>query len=142
MTFRSESGQGSTEYMLVISVIVVAVTAGAYLFVPQFRTGSEALAGDVSRILATGEVGGVGLNRGGGGSTNSANGSGAGGANNGRNPTPAVTGGRSNPTGGPAAPLGQPIPIPAAPMFNRDSGDAVSPGQSSSVSLGQPSGGP
>lgn len=52
--------------MLVVSVIVVAVVAAAYVFVPSFQNGVTALAEDTSRILDSGMVGGIGLDRGGG----------------------------------------------------------------------------
>ncbi len=73
---RSESGQTATEYMLLVSVIVVAVVAASYTFVPTFRQGVASLAEDVSTILDTGKIGGAGVDRSGGGmdtgTTNSA----------------------------------------------------------------------
>lgn len=60
----AESGQTGTEYMIVISVIVVAVVASAYLFVPNFRDSVERMAFNVSDILDRGSIGGVGLDRG------------------------------------------------------------------------------
>src|SRR2546422_11043148 len=48
---EDEEGQTATEYMLLISVIVVAVVAAAYLFVPTFQQGVQKLAEDVSTIL-------------------------------------------------------------------------------------------
>ena len=62
--FKSERGQTSTEYMLLISVVVVAVTAAAYTFVPGFASGVRELGKDVSVILHDGSFGGVGLPRG------------------------------------------------------------------------------
>ena len=53
--------------MLVISVIVCSLVAAAYLFIPEFQGGVADLASDVSVALATGQVGGIGFNRGGGG---------------------------------------------------------------------------
>jgi hypothetical protein len=64
--------------MLIISVIVIAVTAAAYMFVPVFQDGVMDLASDVSTILDSGKIGAVGVDRGGGtggmgsGSTNTA----------------------------------------------------------------------
>ena len=60
---RSEKGQTSTEYMLLVSVVVIAVTAAAYVFVPTFNKGVDELAQDVSQILKdNGSVrGGYGL---------------------------------------------------------------------------------
>ena len=37
--FRNEEGQTATEYMLIVSVIVIAVVAAAYVFVPTFKDG-------------------------------------------------------------------------------------------------------
>lgn len=55
-----QAGQGATEYMLVIAVIVIAVVAASYTFVPQFRAGVESLAQDVNQALSTGEIAGLG----------------------------------------------------------------------------------
>ncbi len=63
MAVRSERGQTATEYMLVISVVVVAVVAAAYAFVPNFRAGVWSLAADVETILGGGQIGGVGVTR-------------------------------------------------------------------------------
>ena len=60
--------------MLVVSVIVIAVVAAAYVFVPSFGQGVEKLGQDVRQILSMGDIGGVG--RGGGssmGNTSTAN---------------------------------------------------------------------
>ena len=58
-----EEGQTATEYMLIISVIVIAVVAAAYTFVPTFQEGVQALADDVKSILDTGKIGDVGTDR-------------------------------------------------------------------------------
>ena len=47
----SERGQSSTEYMVLVSVVVIAVVAAAYAFVPSFQAGVFDLSNDVSRIL-------------------------------------------------------------------------------------------
>ena len=60
---RGEEGQTATEYMLIISVIVIAVVAAAYTFVPTFQEGVQALADDVKSILDTGKIGDVGTDR-------------------------------------------------------------------------------
>jgi Flp pilus assembly pilin Flp len=60
---RGEEGQTATEYMLIISVIVIAVVAAAYTFVPTFQQGVAKLAGDVASILGTGKIGSVGTSR-------------------------------------------------------------------------------
>jgi hypothetical protein len=67
-------GQAATEYMLILSVIVVAAVAGAYAFLPSFQNGVNELAMDVSQILKDhGSVkGGFGL------AANSASGDGVG----------------------------------------------------------------
>lgn len=57
---RRAEGQTGTEYMLVISVIVIAVVGAAYAFVPQFEEGVNELGRDVSQVLATGDIGGIG----------------------------------------------------------------------------------
>jgi len=48
---KNERGQTATEYMAIISVVVIAVAAAAYVFVPTFNTGVGELSGDVSQIL-------------------------------------------------------------------------------------------
>lgn len=57
---RRARGQTGTEYMLVVSVIVIAVVGAAYVFVPRFEEGVNELGRDVSQLLATGDVGGIG----------------------------------------------------------------------------------
>jgi len=58
-----EEGQTATEYMLIISVIVVAVVAAAYVFIQPFQKGVNNLANDVRSILSGGVVNGSGINR-------------------------------------------------------------------------------
>jgi len=58
-----EEGQTATEYMLIISVIVIAVVAAAYTFVPTCQDGVQALSNDVKSILDTGKIGDVGTDR-------------------------------------------------------------------------------
>ena len=55
-TLRLQRGQSTTEYMLLISVIVIAVVAAAYIFVPDFQTGVDSLAKDISFYLSTGHT--------------------------------------------------------------------------------------
>ena len=57
---NSRKGQSTTEYMLLLSVIVIAIVAAAYVFISPFRDGVNALALDVSQILSTGDVTGTG----------------------------------------------------------------------------------
>jgi uncharacterized membrane protein YgcG len=51
--------------MMLISVIVIAIVAAAYVFVPIFKGGVEELANDVEFSISTGHT--VDGNRGGGG---------------------------------------------------------------------------
>jgi Flp pilus assembly pilin Flp len=55
---NDEAGQTATEYMLLVSVVVIAVVAAAYVFVPQFQQGVQKLASDVSTILDGGCING------------------------------------------------------------------------------------
>jgi len=57
---RPRRGQSTTEYMLLISVIVIAVVAAAYIFIPDFQTGVDSLAKDISYYLDTGHTTGNG----------------------------------------------------------------------------------
>lgn len=54
---KEEAGQTATEYMLLISVIVIAVVAAAYLFAPEFQRGAERLGMDFQTIADTGKIG-------------------------------------------------------------------------------------
>ncbi len=60
---RDEEGQTATEYMLIISVIVVAVVAAAYVFIDPFQKGVNKLANDVRTILDSGMINGQGVAR-------------------------------------------------------------------------------
>ncbi len=60
---RDEEGQTATEYMLIISVIVIAVVAAAYVFIDPFQKGVKKLARDVQTILDNGIINGEGVNR-------------------------------------------------------------------------------
>ena len=51
---RRVLGQSGSEYMMVISVVTIAVVGAAYMFVPQFHQGTLALGNDVKDILGTG----------------------------------------------------------------------------------------
>jgi Flp pilus assembly pilin Flp len=55
-----EGGQSTFEYMLLISVIVIALVAAAYVFVPLFKAGVKDLGNDVRKILSTGKISGDG----------------------------------------------------------------------------------
>ena len=56
--FRDIRGQGTTEYMLIIGVIVAALLAAAYLFIPEFQSGVEDLGGNIKDTLGKGFSGG------------------------------------------------------------------------------------
>jgi Flp pilus assembly pilin Flp len=60
---REEEGQSTVEYMMLISVIVIALVAAAYAFVPVFQQGVQDLANDVKGILSNGRIGSVGTRR-------------------------------------------------------------------------------
>jgi hypothetical protein len=60
----SRSGQSGTEYMMLISVVVIGVTYAAYTFIQPFENGVEDLGNDVKEILSTGSIGGVGRSNG------------------------------------------------------------------------------
>ncbi len=60
---HDEEGQSTVEYMLLISVIVIAMVAAAYAFIPTFQEGVEDLAKDVKKILSDGKIGGLGTRR-------------------------------------------------------------------------------
>jgi Flp pilus assembly pilin Flp len=61
--FREEEGQSTVEYMLLISVIVIAIVAAAYVFIDPFRQGVLDLAKDIKKILSDGKIGRVGTSR-------------------------------------------------------------------------------
>jgi Flp pilus assembly pilin Flp len=56
---NDESGQTATEYMLIISVIVIALVGGAYLLVPAFKEGMNTLKEQVKTGLTTGCIDGA-----------------------------------------------------------------------------------
>ena len=58
-----EEGQSTVEYMLLISVIVIAIVAAAYVFIDPFKQGVTDLANDVKKILSDGKIGRVGTTR-------------------------------------------------------------------------------
>ena len=60
---REEEGQSTVEYMLLISVIVIAIVAAAYVFIEPFKQGVQDLANDVKRILSDGKIGRLGTTR-------------------------------------------------------------------------------
>jgi Flp pilus assembly pilin Flp len=60
---RDEEGQSTVEYMLLISVIVIAIVAAAYVFIEPFKQGVQDLGNDVKKILSDGKIGRVGTTR-------------------------------------------------------------------------------
>lgn len=58
--FGDERGQTTSEYMLIIGVIVAALLAAAYLFIPEFQSGVQDLGGNVKSTLGEGFKGGGG----------------------------------------------------------------------------------
>ena len=60
---RDEEGQSTVEYMLLISVIVIAIVAAAYVFIDPFKQGVLDLAKDIKKILSDGKIGRVGTTR-------------------------------------------------------------------------------
>lgn len=60
---EDEEGQSTVEYMLLISVIVIAIAAAAYVFIDPFRQGVLDLAKDIKKILSDGKIGRVGTTR-------------------------------------------------------------------------------
>jgi len=60
---KDEEGQSTVEYMLLISVIVIAIVAAAYVFIEPFKQGVLDLGKDVKKILSDGKIGRVGTTR-------------------------------------------------------------------------------
>ena len=60
---KDEAGQSTVEYMLLISVIVIAIVAAAYVFIEPFKAGVQDLGNDVKKILSDGKIGRVGTTR-------------------------------------------------------------------------------
>ncbi|NCC24998.1 MAG: class III signal peptide-containing protein [Deltaproteobacteria bacterium] len=55
--WKDERGQGTTEYMLIIGVIVLAILFAAYKFIPIFQEGVISLANRVKDVLSAGKEG-------------------------------------------------------------------------------------
>lgn len=47
----STRGQATVEYMLILSVVVIAIVACAFIIVPIFRSGTASLGEDVAALL-------------------------------------------------------------------------------------------
>ncbi len=51
---KDQRGQTTTEYMLIIGVIVAAILAAAYVFVPKFKEGVTQLGENIKKTLSEG----------------------------------------------------------------------------------------
>jgi len=60
---KDEAGQSTVEYMLLISVIVIAIVAASYVFIEPFKQGVLDLGKDIKKILSDGKIGRVGTTR-------------------------------------------------------------------------------
>lgn len=60
---RHRRGQSTTEYFLIISVVVVGMIVAAYFFLPNFRRGMQGMSRDVRQVLASGSASGSGDRR-------------------------------------------------------------------------------
>lgn len=47
-----EDGQGATEYLLVIAVVLIGTVSAAYTFAPALQSGVQALGENVERMLS------------------------------------------------------------------------------------------
>lgn len=74
---RRLRGQSGSEYMMVISVVTIAVVGAAYTFVPQFRDGTTHLGNEVRDILGSGNARGSGATATNGGDSNGGDGNAA-----------------------------------------------------------------
>ena len=61
--FKEEEGQSTVEYMLFISVVVIAIVAAAYVFLEPFQSGVSELGSDVQGGLNSGQIAGAGTAR-------------------------------------------------------------------------------
>ncbi|MEC7240688.1 MAG: hypothetical protein VXW32_05585 [Myxococcota bacterium] len=61
--FKEEEGQSTVEYMLLISVVVIAIVAAAYVFLEPFQSGVSELGEDVKGGLNSGQIAGAGTAR-------------------------------------------------------------------------------
>ena len=60
---KDEAGQSTVEYMLLNSVIVIAIVAAAYVFIEPFKQGVLDLGKDIKKILSDGKIGRIGTTR-------------------------------------------------------------------------------
>ncbi|MBI5521382.1 MAG: class III signal peptide-containing protein [Desulfarculus sp.] len=52
--YRDQRGQTTTEYMLIIGVIVAAILAAAYVFIDPFKEGVQTMAKNIKDTLSQG----------------------------------------------------------------------------------------
>lgn len=102
----SRLGQSGTEYMLLLSVLVLAVGSASYSLVRPFKDGVNELGRDVRDVLMGQSIGGVGR----GGSS---------GGTNGSIPSTSTPTSPSGPTSAPPVPPSQP-PAPPSPTYGND----------------------
>lgn len=55
---NTRRGQSTVEYLLVISVLVIAIWSTAQVFVPGWRNGLRSATGDIQNMARDGYVGG------------------------------------------------------------------------------------
>lgn len=56
-------GQSSTEYLLVIAVLVLSLLVSAWLFMPGFESGVQGLEADMEKLLQNAQQDGSGNQR-------------------------------------------------------------------------------
>jgi hypothetical protein len=54
MRRRSRRGQATTEYFVLVAVLVVGLVAAAYAFLPGFQQGIAGLSSDAGTLFAAG----------------------------------------------------------------------------------------
>lgn len=109
---RRVLGQSGSEYMMVISVVTIAVVGAAFAFVPRFRDGTITLGNEVKEILGSGSSDNRGV-----ASATGSNGS------NGGTPT-----GSSDSTGGMGSPTDPTAPGGTSTGGSGNGGTAQAPG--------------
>jgi hypothetical protein len=63
MTARRTAGQATTEYLLLLSFLGVALVVAAYAFIPGFTEGVDGLGDDAAGLLGAGPRNGSGDKR-------------------------------------------------------------------------------
>lgn len=57
---RFRSGQATTEYMLLVAVLIIGLLVAAYAFLPGFSEGVDGLGSDVQGLFSSGTQNGAG----------------------------------------------------------------------------------